>query len=211
MELATGRGIRSDYYTLDLAGAAPFHFTGAQANAIAFWRDPAIGVFGIETGLFSEVQLSGQLHKLGGVAGFHMSDTFVLSGFGGALLPIYEDFTKLSHYGGGHLTWYLSATLALTTDTEYQHIRYDTASYSSLRAGGSVRYLSTVEGLEFTLSSYYRRCAYRDGIADATANGVKGMASMRIQLGGTPGSLMSHDRSGAIDTRTWTCEISNSL
>jgi hypothetical protein len=205
--LQLGGGTRSDFYETTVFGPAEFRFTGTQANAIAFWRDHNAGVFGIEAGLFSEIQFGGNFVKLGGVAQYFVSDMATISAFAGVLLPFDPAFNDTSFYGGGSLTYYASDNFALATEVAYQDIEYDFGDYRSLKAGGSVRFLTPMQGVELAGSGYYRRCGHHDGLADNVADGMEFMGTVRIHLGGAQGSLASLDRSGAIDTRTWTCEV----
>ena len=93
------------YWNVQLGGAFFSHYqdveadfggaitrTQFQGGVIGFWRDPAMGVFGIEAGVFSPFgnESSGfqNSFKIGGVAEYFFSDIITVRGFGGALIPM---------------------------------------------------------------------------------------------------------------------------
>ena len=204
--LQLGGALRSDSYHYSFYDFS-YNLTSVQGSAIAFWRDPDSGVLGAEAGLFAENQFSGKFVKLGGVAEIYPSQQWTIGAFGGGLVPIVPAENKFSWYAGGHTTHYLSDDFAISAQVAFQDIKFYFGDYQSLRVGGELRYLTPLDGLELAAAGYYHRCQHDDPtIGSFVADGAEALLSLRIHLGGTPGSLMTRDRSGTLDTRTWTCD-----
>ena len=199
--------------------------TQFQGSAIAFWRDPGTGVFGIEGGAFSRPEGERKYVKLGGVAEYFFGETATVGAFGGVLIPFADRSVeqKTGYYAGGQATWYAGHDLAFAGFARYTQTglasSFDAGSFDSvtldhLMVGGTVRHLTPMPGVEVYASAAYVWCR---GDADVsfddefetngavTDKGVQVLVGIRIRLGGHTDSLVGVDRSNAIDTDTWTC------
>lgn len=201
--------------------------TQFQAGAIGFWRDPALGVFGIEFGAFrsgvgSTRSQNGQSRynfnsfKVGGVAEYFISDMVTIGGFGGVLIPMdphpFDPVTAevdTGFYAGGQVTYYARNNLAFAGLARFSELNETNTplqretSHRSLNVGGKVRYLTSMPGVELFASGNYHKCERDFGVRD----GARVMAGVNIRLGGHTDSLVGIDRSNAIDTRTWSCNM----
>lgn len=212
-----------------------------QGGVIGFWRDPAIGVFGIEAGVYSRygkfstrVSSSdrGEYNsfKIGGVAEYFFSDMVTIGAYGGAILPFAKDpfggagngkTIDTGYYAGGHLIFYASDDLAFAGFTQYLETnasgattdeggsRYVVENHQALRVGGKVRYLTFMPGVELFASGNYVKCEESiftdEEDSDYLQEGAEFLAGVNIRLGGHTDSLVSIDRSNALDTRAWAC------
>lgn len=223
------------YWNVQLSGAVKvdhLHFffggsnspTQAQGGAIGFWRDPAMGVFGIEAGAFSPFgdNRGGfqNSFKIGGVAEYFFSDMFTIGGFGGVLVPMdSRPFgpgstikVENGYYAGGHLTYYASDNLALAGFARFTELnqsidgQVNSISFSQrfINVGGKVRYLTSMPGVELYASGSYLKCEVETS-STIFQDGAQVMGGVNIPLGGHTDSLAAIDRSNAIDTRAWTC------
>ena len=122
------------------------------------------------------------------------------------------------YYAGGHLTLYATDMLALAGYGQYTELnghanRQFELQRNSLRAGGKVRYLTSMPNVEVFASAGYIACQETFGgpIPHGGTNGrydqdgAEFLAGVKIRLGGRSDSLVNIDRSNAIDTRTWAC------
>lgn len=227
------------YWNVQLGGAfhtehLHFDFGGSdsttqfQGSAIGFWRDPAMGVFGIEVGAFSPFgdERGGfqSSVKVGGVVEYFFSDMITFGAFGGVLIPFEDDGRRrrteadTGFYAGGHVTYYSSHNLALAGFARFTELNSSFGrngpeiSDRALNIGGKVRYLTSMPGVELYASGAYQRCenefSFRGRNNTNYADGAQVMAGVKIRLGGHTDSLVSIDRSNAIDTRAWACSVS---
>jgi hypothetical protein len=169
-----------------------------EASAIAFWRDPEMGLLGIEAGITNGRMFTNTgIHaKIGGVFQYYFSDEMALSGHGGAILPFKEDanvvdlgngnvFTnkdKSGFYAGGELTWYASDTVALSgfgsiveTNTTLRIQNPDSftdinRARTSVRLGGKVRYLTSAPGIELFAQANYISCEHDQFVTSDNPN-----------------------------------------
>ncbi len=222
------------YWNVQLGGA--FHtghehfFFGSdsttqfQGSAIGFWRDPAMGVFGIEVGAFSPFgdDRGGFFNsaKVGGVVEYFFSDMITFGAFGGVLLPFDPSFRgsefDTSFYAGGHVTYYTSENLAFAGFARFTElnssIRGNGPEFAdrSLTLGGKVRYLTSMPGVELYASGAYHKCenefSFQGNTNTNFEDGAQVMAGVNVRLGGHTDSLANIDRSNAIDTRAWACD-----
>ncbi len=205
-----GGALRTDHEHFIFFG--PDSVTQFQGGAIAFWRNPELGVFGIEGGLFSPFEGGVKYAKVGGVAEYFFDDMATIGGFGGVLIPFGQDVSGVNtgFYAGGHATWYASQNLALAGFARYLELGFDNfpgdATEELLTAGGKVRYLTSMPGVEVYASGAYYKCAFDVGFASGEDTGVEVMAGVKIRLGGHTNSLVAIDRSNAVDTRAWDCD-----
>jgi len=201
--------------------------TQFQGSGIGFWRDPTMGVFGVEAGVFSprsgQRSLDFNSFKIGGVAEYFFSDMITVGGFGGVLLPMDpHPFDRGSpkietgFYAGGHLTYYASDNLAFAGFVRFTELNEESdagsseTSRRSLNVGGKVRYLTSMPGVELYAAGAYQKCeddtTFGQGEGfNSVSDGAQVMGGVKIRLGGHTDSLVSIDRSNAIDTRTWAC------
>jgi len=224
-----GGAVHTNY--IQPAGGTNYTLTQFQGSAIGFWRDPAMGVFGIETGVLSPRAAEGRSTnynsvKIGGVAEYFFSDMITIGGFGGVLVPFDSRPGKggkeidTGFYAGGHLTYYASDNLAFAGFARFTElgIRYtdgssDEETERSLNVGGKVRYLTSMPGVELYASGSYRECEGENNFGDGGArigghDGARFMAGVNMRLGGHSDSLVAIDRSNALDTRAWACDLS---
>jgi len=227
------------YWNVQLGGAFhadhshPFRsntdtLTQFQGSAIGFWRDPAMGVFGIEAGVFSPRGGKGRRFdfnsaKIGGVAEYFFSDMITIGGFGGVLIPFRPHDGKsggkevdTGFYAGGHVTYYASDNLAFAGFARFAELNSGFKSEvefadRSLNVGGKVRYLTSMPGVELYASGSYHECERElddEGRSfSGGRDGAKFMAGVNVRLGGHNDSLVAIDRSNAIDTRAWACDL----
>lgn len=231
------------YWNVQLGGAfytshQDFSFGGSetvtqfQGSAIGFWRDPAMGVFGIEFGVFSPLGNESRFqnsYKGGGVVEYFFSDMVTFGAFGGVRIP--KDSTPFGngedidtgYYAGGHLTYYASDTLAVAGYARFAELNVNFDNFTSpfsdsdrvIKVGGKVRHLISMPGVEVYASGGYVRCEaeFQQGGSSNLdyADGAEFMVGVKIWLGGHSDSLVSIDRSNAIDTRAWVCGISGAV
>jgi len=204
--------------------------TQFQGGGIGFWRDPAMGLFGIEAGLYSSSEFSpskrvfdfGQDYvKLGGVAEYYFSDMVTIGGFGGVLIP--TDSTPFGSggteiddgfYAGGQLTYYATDNFAFSAIARFMELNvsnpgFDSRTQQALHVGGEVRYLTAMSGVEFFAYGGYSSCEEefsRQGQSfSSLTDGAEVLGGIRIHLGGRDGRLVDIDRSNSLDTRAWSC------
>ncbi len=176
-----GGAFHTDHEHFDFGGSNST--TQFQGGVIGFWRDPAMGVFGIEAGFFSPFGNEGggfqNSVKIGGVAEYFFSDMITIGGFGGALIPMDENpfggsgkslgpskSIDTGFYAGGHLTYYASDNLAFAGFARFTELNSGGGSGQitidntdrSLNVGGQVRYLTSMPGVEIYASGSYREC-----------------------------------------------------
>lgn len=118
-------------------------------------------------------------------------------------------------YAGGHLTYYVSEILVFAGYARFVELNRSfspdafSVSDRTIRAGGKVRYLTFMPGVEIYASGGYVKCEtdlQRGTFSDVRyADGAEFMAGVNIRLGGYSNSLVNIDRSNAIDTRAWAC------
>lgn len=224
----------SGYWNVQLGGAfytEHQHFNGGgsfsptqfQGSAIGFWRDPAMGVFGIEVGVYSPFGDQFQnSFKVGGVVEYFFSDMVTFGAFGGALIPMdphplgqFGPEFDTGYYAGGHVTYYASDDLAFAGFARFTELNSGNRGFEfsqrSLKIGGKVRYLTSMPGVELYASGAYRKCEFeldRGQFSNTDfTDGAQVMAGVKVRLGGHSNSLVSIDRSNAIDTRAWTCAV----
>ncbi len=222
-----GGAWRWEESTLNFGGGGGISFTETQfqGGGIGFWRDPMTGVFGIEAGLFSPPDSSENYIKLGGVAEYFISDLATMGGFGGILLPVqphpsgpnfqYDE----GYYAGGHLTYYADDNIAIAAQARWlerntSFIFGETEARRSLHVSGKIRYLTSMSGVELFLLGGYRRCERETNFVGGPSrsevnDGAEVLAGVNIRLGGQSGSLVDIDRTNALDTRAWYCDILN--
>jgi hypothetical protein len=225
------------YWNVQLGGAfytehLHFEFGGSdsttqfQGGAIGFWRDPAMGVFGIEVGVFSPFGDNSEggfqnSFKVGGVVEYFFSNMITFGAFGGALIPMDPHpfggggtEVDTGFYAGGHVTYYASNDLAFAGFARFTELNdsfggFFESSQRSLNIGGKVRYLTSMPGVELYASGAYHKCENEFSRGQFTntdfADGAQVMAGVKVRLGGHTDSLVNIDRSNAIDTRAWAC------
>lgn len=213
----------------DESVAGPIRYTNRQfqGDALAFWRDEITGVFGIDVGFFSPAEdtsstvAKATFLKVGGVAEYFIGETATIGGFGGVLVPIDDSYisTNLDEltgfYAGGHATFYASKALAISALAKFTERTLDFGANqndvvsTSLRVGGKVRYLSSMNGVELYGYAGYNRCQGESKGPLSGPNdieeGFEVLAGVEVYLGGRSDSLVTIDRSNAIDTRAWAC------
>lgn len=186
------------------------------ATAIGFWRDPSMGAFGIESGIYSpDDRFSSDFVRLGAVGQVYLNDQFTITGFGGGLLPLQDPSpgvdSKAGFYGGARLTWYVEPETALEAfATGYERDIYtsvSTQTRGAIQAGATLRHLTSMPGVELFASAAYTRCLYTTSdTPDAILDGAEVLAGVSIRLGGNNTSLVEIDRSNAIDTNFRDCD-----
>lgn len=195
------------------------NFTEFQANAIAFHRDPGMGLFGLEVGIYGQrsnllLGQDPQYLRLGGVADFYVSDMMTVGAYGGALVPIStSSIVDTGFYAGGHATWYASSNFALSAFAKYTGTGLSSGPFEyeldSLRVGGKVRYQTAMSGVQLYASGNYFSCDGTDfGPLALGGDGAEVSAGISIALGGAQGGdLVTVDRNSTVDTRTWGCLV----
>jgi hypothetical protein len=222
------------YWNIQLGGAwrhdrfiysnGEYGFTQFQSGAIGFWRDQAVGLFGVEVGLLSPVQYDDETYvKVGGVAEYYFSDMLTIGGFGGVFVPtrlhqISQSFKNVEgFYAGGHLTYYATDNFAVSAQARFSELTEERTSGPSrsnqnqaLHVGGKVRYLTSMPGIEVFAGAGYRRCesvSTSRGIANTRgSDGIEVTGGISVHLGGRDDSLLNIDRSNSVDTRAWACD-----
>jgi hypothetical protein len=194
-------------------------FTDIQGhfNTIGFWRSQDAGVFGLELGILGGRSgfRNEKYVKAGGVAEYFFGELATVGVFGGVLVPFGRGLEPLEtgYYVGGHATYYASHTVALAAFGRYAHTGVnfqgpDGIDSERLTVGGKVRYLTSVPGLELYASGAYSKCEFTFSGGPGgflRDEGAEILAGVQIRLGGNTDSLVSIDRSNALDTRAWTC------
>ena len=179
-----------------------------------------MGLFGIEAGLFSPLEGDESYVKVGGVAEYFFDETVTVGGFGGVLLPFDDNYgagldLDNGFYAGGHVTFYANENLAFAALARFTELNLEPVgpgtSYRDtlLNVGGKVRYFMQASGIEFYAYGGYTRCEAEttfNGITSTNSlDGAEIMGGIQFHIGGNNNSLVSVDRSNAIDTRAWTC------
>jgi hypothetical protein len=199
-------------------------FTDIQGhfNTIGFWRSQDAGVFGLELGILGGRNgfRNEKYVKAGGVAEYFFGDSATVGVFGGVLVPFGRGLEPLEtgYYVGGDATYYASETVALAAFGRYAQTGLRNRGGAGggidnerLTVGGKVRYLTSVPGLELYASGAYSKCEFTfiggpGGSGGFFRNeGAEILAGVQVRLGGNTDSLVSIDRSNALDTRAWTC------
>ena len=179
-------------------------------SGIGFWRDRNTGTFGVEAGIRSE-GFSGsgdEFVKLGAVGEFY-GHSYTVGGTFGALIPLDSDSSyDTSFYGKGWANYYYSDRIALTGFGDWTNYEFESGGEeTSWRAGGKVRYKTSMPGTQAFLSAAYTEYDTSSGFE---IDGVQIMGGVSINiLGGyrEPDSLLESDRIFGLDTAVYRAEF----
>ena len=192
-----------------------------QGGGIGFWRDQAMGTIGIEAGLYtpqptnSGSEETATYVKLGGVGEYYFSEMITAGAYGGMFIAPSPDnngsrFADDGFYVGGNLNYYATDRFAFSAIGQFSEMNIGQSGTTgrhlqTLRAGGKLRYLTSMSGVELFAAGNYVNCDARREEINRESDGFEFLAGVNIRLGGESASLVSIDRSNALDTRVWTC------
>lgn len=206
----SGEGI-TEY---DDDGLVEFTNTQFWASGAGFWRDRDVGTLGIEAGLRSEGfdRSNGDEYvKIGGFGELYQGG-FTIGGSFGALVPWESDSRyDTSFYAKGWANYYFSDQIAFNAFGDWTQYNFDESGDETYwRAGGKVRYKTSLAGTEAFVSGAYTE--YDFSPKDIQVDGVQVIGGISINiLGGLPEpeSLQESDRIFGIDTSVYRFEYAS--